>query len=298
MLAVSHLSKSFGSVQAVDDLSFTVKPGEIMGLIGQNGSGKTTTFRMILQLLVPDQGEVTWQGQQMSSQFFDQLGYLPEERGLYPKLTVEEQIVYFAQLRGMAKDEVLAVIDQWLADFQVKGQRQDKIQSLSKGNQQKVQLITTLIHQPKLIILDEPFSGLDPVNAGLLEAGVQRASQAGAAIIFSSHNMDNVGKLCDHLVMLQNGQTLLQGELQAIRQQFGQTRLFVETDWSDQDLLALPGVSAVHHENNGMQKLILSDPDQGPAIFNQLSQGHYIKTFSQQPPSLEEIFKMKAGEKS
>lgn len=295
MLEVRHISKNFGSLTAVSDLNFTVQSGQIMGLIGQNGSGKTTTFRMILGLLVPNAGEVYWKGQPITEKMFDDLGYLPEERGLYLKMTIEEQILYFSELRGKPRKEIRPKIDDWLEKFEVKGKKEDKIETLSKGNQQKVQLITTLIHEPDLIILDEPFSGLDPVNAELLEVGVFEARDRGAAIIFSSHNMNNVADLCDHLLMLKNGRTVLNGGVADIRQSYGRTRLFLESDWSLADLAQLPGVESVKLENNGLQKLILEDPAAGQLIFDQVSQGHYIPTFSQQPPSLEEIFKMKAG---
>lgn len=184
MLEVSNLRKSFGETVAVDGLSFTIEPGEIMGLIGQNGAGKTTTFRLILNLLVANAGQTLWNGESIGEGLLDNIGYLPEERGLDEKLTVEQQLLYLGQLNGMTKREVTESIDTWMERFQVKGDRKDKISSLSKGNQQKVQLIATLMHEPDLIILDEPFSGLDPVNAELLEDGIRHAAKRGASIIF------------------------------------------------------------------------------------------------------------------
>lgn len=192
MLEVKDLVKTFGTMTAVDHVSFTVKPGEIMGLIGQNGAGKTTTFRMILNFLTPDAGTISWNGQPLTAKDYDIIGYLPEERGLYPKMRVQDQIVYFARLRGMKTAEIKARIPEWLERFQVKGRATDKIKDLSKGNQQKVQVIATMIHMPKLVILDEPFSGLDPVNASLLMAGIEMLKDNGAAIIYSSHDMANV----------------------------------------------------------------------------------------------------------
>ena len=202
MLQVEHLEKSFGDYRAVADLSFEIQDGSIMGLIGQNGAGKTTTFRLILDFLKPDQGTVLWNGQPISAKEYNLIGYLPEERGLYPKVSIEEQLVFFAELRGKTRKEILPKIDEWMEKFQVKGKKTDKVKSLSKGNQQKVQLIATLIHEPKLVILDEPFSGLDPVNAELLKDGILQLKQQGSCVIFSSHNMDNVEKICDHLIML------------------------------------------------------------------------------------------------
>jgi len=186
MLQVEHLRKTFGRVVAVDDVSFEIQPGTILGIVGQNGSGKTTIFRMILNFLTPENGgQVNWDGQPLHmKKVYDTVGYLPEERGLYESMTIEKQIMYFARLRGMKKKEINAKIDDWLEKFNVKGDRKDKIKTLFKGNQQKVQLIATLIHEPKLVILDEPFSGLDPVNAGFLMEGILRLRDQGACIIF------------------------------------------------------------------------------------------------------------------
>lgn len=267
-----------------------------MGLIGQNGSGKTTTFRIILKLLTQDSGTVRWKGKPFSKQFFNHVGYLPEERGLNQKMTVEHQILYFAQLRGKKKAEIEPLIDDWLDEFKVIGARKDKIKSLSKGNQQKVQLICTLIHEPDLIILDEPFSGLDPVNAELLEAGIRRAKERGASIIFSSHNMNNVEELCDNIVMLKNGQQVLYGTIHDIRESFGRTRLFLESPLSKTELETIEDVKQIKAVNDATYYLELEDAEVGHQIFELATRDGYIPTFSQQPPTLEEIFKQIAGE--
>lgn len=297
MLEAKHLTKTFGQNVAVDDVSFQLKNGKILGMIGRNGSGKTTIFRMILDFLTPENGgSVTWNGQAMSTQIYNIIGYLPEERGLYEKMSIEEQIVYFAELRGMQRKDVLARIDEWMDRFQVKGKRQDKIKTLSKGNQQKVQLIATLIHEPEFVILDEPFSGLDPVNADLLKAGILYLRDQGSSIIFSSHNMDNVERLCDELIMIHDGKRVLYGPIHQVRESFGNTRLYLETDqWTTEQLAALEGVNKVEVDRPGVYQVELQDESYGPKIFDQVTQGHYIKTFSQQPPTLESIFKMKAG---
>ncbi len=296
MLEVSDLSKSFGTLKAVDDVNFAIEPGQIMGLIGQNGSGKTTTFRLILKLLTQDKGTVHWNGKTFSNKFYDKIGYLPEERGLNQKMSVEHQILYFAQLRGKKKADIDPLIDGWLKEFEVVGGRKDKIKSLSKGNQQKVQLITTLIHEPDLIVLDEPFSGLDPVNADLLEAGIMRAKDRGASIIFSSHNMNNVEELCDNMVMLKNGHQVLYGTIQEIRESFGRTRLYLESPLSKAEIAAVPGVLSLREENAGTYYIELENADIGRELFNLATREGYIPTFSQQPPTLEEIFKQIAGE--
>ncbi|WP_454927438.1 ABC transporter ATP-binding protein [Abiotrophia defectiva] len=295
MLEVKHLVKHFGDLCAVNDVSFAVQPGSIMGIIGQNGSGKTTIFRMILNFLNLEPGaSIEWQGQPMSNQVYDTVGYLPEERGLYDKMTIEDQIVFFAELRGMKKAQVLEKIDYWMEKFDVRGKRSDKIKSLSKGNQQKVQLIATLIHEPKLMILDEPFSGLDPVNADLLKQGILELKAKGSSIIFSSHNMNNVEEICDHLVMIHYGKQVLSGTVDEVKESFGRTRIFLESpDWNQAQLQALPGVEKVRHLSGHRYHLILSEESAGHAIFDAVTQGKYIAQFSQQPPTLDEIFKLK-----
>lgn len=296
MLEIKNLKKTFGELTAVDDVSFTIPDGQILGMIGQNGAGKTTTFRLILNFLTADSGEVLWNGRPLQKTDYDVIGYLPEERGLYPKVSIEDQIIYFAQLRGKSKKEIKPQIDKWMEKFQVKGKKTDKIKSLSKGNQQKVQLIATLIHQPKLVILDEPFSGLDPVNAELLEAGIKELKEQGACVIFSSHNMNNVEEICDNLIMLKNGKMVLDGTAREIREQYGRKKLFLETPVSIDELRMLPGVIKAETTKEGLKVLDLEHPEDGKAIFEKVTQNGYITTFSQQPPTIEEIFKMKAGE--
>jgi ABC-2 type transport system ATP-binding protein len=294
MLEVKQLNKRFGSMQAVRDESFTVNNGEIMGLIGQNGAGKTTTFRMILNFLKPDQGQVLLDGHALTAADYNSIGYLPEERGLYPKMKVEDQIVYFAQLHGMKARAALTQLDSWMKRFDVQGKRSDRVKDLSKGNQQKVQLIATLIHMPKLVILDEPFSGLDPVNASVLEDGIRMMRNEGAAIIYSSHDMGNVEALSDHLIMLRSGSVVLNGTVDEIRDSFGRTKVYLESPLSRSDLEAIAGVRQV--KDDGRRKIItLDDPATGQTIFAAATANGYIQEFSQQAPTLDEIFRIKAG---
>ncbi|MGY3723998.1 ABC-2 type transport system ATP-binding protein [Granulicatella balaenopterae] len=297
MLEVKNVHKSFGSLKAVNDLSFSIKENEILGMIGRNGSGKTTTFRLILDFLTPDKGEVLWNNHPLTSEDYDAIGYLPEERGLYPKVTIQEQILYFAKLRGKKAKDILPKIDYWMEKFQVKGKKTDKIKTLSKGNQQKVQLITTLIHEPKLVILDEPFSGLDPVNAALLKEAIMELKQKGACVIFSSHNMENVAEICDSLVMIHNGDQVLEGEVDDIRLSFGRTKLIVEADVTDEELLAIPGVISIESLPLNQKLLQLEHEEVGREVFKLVAKDGYVPVFNQQPPTLEEIFKMKAGGK-
>lgn len=281
MLEVKELVKTFGDYTAVDHVTFNVQPGSIMGLIGQNGAGKTTTFRLILKFLTPDSGTVTWDGHALSADDYNIIGYLPEERGLYPKVTIEEQLVYFARLRGKTRKEIAPKIDEWLERFQVKGKKTDKVKSLSKGNQQKVQLIATLIHEPKLIILDEPFSGLDPVNAELLKDGILALKKTGSCVIFSSHNMDNVEKICDHLVMLNNGKMVLNGKVHDIRESFGRTKLYLETPLPLATLQTMEGVKKAVVREDGVKELDLATPEDGHAIFDAVTADGYISMFNQ-----------------
>ncbi|OJG20610.1 ABC transporter ATP-binding protein [Enterococcus columbae DSM 7374 = ATCC 51263] len=298
VLTVRNLTKTFGNYKALDQLSFTIQPGSILGLIGQNGAGKTTTFRLILDFIQADMGTVLWNGQPIGEADYDRIGYLPEERGLYPKLTIEEQLLFFAELRGKSRKEIAPQIDAWLEKFQVKGKKTDKIQTLSKGNQQKVQLIATLIHQPQLVILDEPFSGLDPVNAQLMKDAIIELRKLNACVIFSSHNMDNVEQICDQLIMLKNGKTVLNGTVQSIRESFGKTRLYLQGESLDEEQLRLhSGVVALARREDQSLVLKLADAEVGKEIFSLVTQNGYLPMFNQQPPTLEEIFKMKAGEK-
>ncbi|MCD2255634.1 ABC transporter ATP-binding protein [Agrilactobacillus fermenti] len=294
MLEINNLTKTFGSLKAVTNESFHVEQGHILGLIGQNGAGKTTTFRMILNFLTPDTGTITWQGQPLTRKEADIIGYLPEERGLYPKMSIEDQILFFAELKGKKRKDIRPKIDAWMDRFQVKGKRTDKVKSLSKGNQQKVQLIATLIHEPDLIILDEPFSGLDPVNASLLEQGIKGMRDRGAAIIYSSHDMGNVSAISDDIVMLKQGQVVLNGAVDTIRESFGQTRVFLQSPLTEAEVQAIPGVQAVTRKGQRLT-ITLSDPEAGKTIFTAATKQGYIREFSQQPPTLDEIFRLKAG---
>ncbi|MDQ7120103.1 ABC transporter ATP-binding protein [Lactococcus petauri] len=296
MLEVKNLRKTFGELVAVDDLSFTIEDGEILGFIGQNGSGKTTTFRLILDFLMQDSGSVLWNGKPLSSDEYNIIGYLPEERGLYPKDSIETQLRFFGQLRGKTRKEIDEKIDYWMEKFEVKGKRTDKVKTLSKGNQQKVQLIATLIHEPKLVILDEPFSGLDPVNAELLKTAVAELREQKVCVVFSDHNMLNVEKMVDKMIMVKEGKKILDGTVDAVRQSFGRTKVFIEALVSQEELAQLEGVKEVQVERNGTYELTLENEEAGKAVFDYVTQSGYIQMFSQQPPSLEEIFKMKAGD--
>lgn len=296
MLEVKGLHKTFGTLVANNNVSFSVNEGEILGLIGQNGAGKSTIFRLMLDFITKDSGEVLWQGKPLGKEMYDYIGYLPEERGLNVKMTIEDQLLYFAQLKGKTKAEINPKIDEWLSLFQVKGKRKDKIKTLSKGNQQKVQVIATLIHEPKIVILDEPFSGLDPVNAELLKKGILNLKAKGSVVIFSSHNMENVSELCDTLLMIHHGNPVLYGTIQQVRESFGRTRVFVESDVTAEEISRLEGVVSVQPARHSGLNVVLQHENDGRLLYDVVTKNGYVYAFSQQPPTLEEIFKAKVGE--
>lgn len=296
MLEVRQLGKTFGEFKALEDMNFTLKEGCILGLIGKNGAGKSTTFRLILNFISATTGEVLWNGHPLTKDDYDVIGYLPEERGLSIKLSIEEQLYFFAGLKGKSKKEVLPLIDSWLEKFQVKGKRKDKIKTLSKGNQQKVQVISTLLHEPKLVIFDEPFSGLDPVNAGILKDSILELKKQGACVIFSSHNMENVSEICDELIMIQDGKVVLNGTVQEIREQFGRKRVFVESSHTPEELASIQGVVSVKPAKHSGLIVELENEEVGKTVFEYVTKNGYVQAFSQQPLTLEEIFKLKAGE--
>ena len=294
MLEIQHLEKSFGQKQVLFGVDFKAESGQILGLIGKNGAGKTTIFHSILRFLEYS-GNITFDKQPISQETYRKIGYLPEERSLMPKLTVYEQVRYLANLKGVPNAVVKEKLPQWMERLQVKGKVTDKIKSLSKGNQQKVQLIITLLHEPNLIILDEPFSGLDPVNTEILKQVIIEEKERGATIIFSDHVMTNVEELCDDVVMIRDGKVILDGSVQEVRNQYGKTRLFVSSTLSQTELEALPHVTKANLTNQGTWRLILDDEVAGKELFDLLTKGQYIETFDQQAPTIDEIFKLESG---
>ena len=294
MLEIRNLNKSCANKQVLFNINLIANNGRILGLLGKNGSGKTTLFHSILKF-VSYQGQILIDGKPFGAQDYNQVGYLPEERSLMPKETVLNQVQFLASLKGMQTSEIKKQLPEWMSRLGVRGYINDKIKSLSKGNQQKIQMIATLIHQPKLIILDEPFSGLDPVNVDLMKQVILEEKRQGATIIFSDHNMRNVEELCDDVVMINDGHIVLNGHVNEIRASWGLNRIYVRTDWSKDELLALDGVQSVELLNDGKYKLILEDAKYGHEIFDKLSNGQYLQTFDQEPPTLNEIFKLKAG---
>jgi len=295
LIEINDLTKQFGDKTAVSHLNMQIKPGEVMGLIGQNGAGKTTTFRMILNFISADQGKITWQDGPITQEIKQKIGFLPEERGLYQKMTVEDQILYFAELHGMKRADARIKLQDWMKRLEVVGKPTDKVQTLSKGNAQKIQFIATLIHEPEFLILDEPFTGLDPVNTELLRNEIKRSRDKGAAVIFSNHNMSDVELLSDHLLMLKGGQTILNGTVEAIRASYGRTRIYLESDLPNEELSVITGVESIEKRGSG-RSIKISEAEVGREIFQKVAKDGYVQAFVQSPPSLDEIFRMEAAE--
>lgn len=221
ILEVNHLKKYYATQKAVDDISFTLAPGSIFGLLGPNGAGKTTLIRMITGIFFPDEGEIIFDGRKFDpSNDVLKIGYMPEERGLYKKMKIGEQAVYLAQLKGLSKSDAVNKVKDWFIRFEMQTWWNKKVEDLSKGMSQKLQFVITVLHEPRLIILDEPFSGLDPINANLIKDEIYRLAQKGASIIFSTHRMEQVEEICDHIILVNKGTKILDGTVKGVKQQY------------------------------------------------------------------------------
>ena len=294
MLKVDKLSKSFGDLDALKRVDFEVKDGELFGVIGQNGAGKSTLFRCIMNFYTKYDGSITYNGKKFSKVPLEKIGFLPEERSLDPKRKVEDQIRYFAKLNKMKKisDQKLK---EWFDYFEIDGKLSSKIKELSKGNQQKVQLLCALIYKPEFVILDEPFSGLDPYNIRLLEKIIKDVNKEGTTIMFSSHNMENVESLCKKLIMLKKGNIVLNGSPQEIRNSYERNKLVVE---SSEDLFFLNDENIEMISQDGDKwTFILNDEDYAKVIFKKIVDNiGFVPYFDQSPPTLNEIFARKVEE--
>lgn len=226
-LALRHIVKKYGTYMASDDVSFEIPKGKIFGLLGPNGAGKTTLIRMVTRILYPDSGEILFNGQPLSDKHTERIGYMPEERGLYKKMKVGEHLVYLAQLKGLSYKRARVIVRQWLEKFQITDWEHKTIEELSKGMSQKVQFIGTILHEPELLILDEPFSGLDPINSKLIEDEIHELAKKGVTIIFSTHRMEQVEEICDDIVLVNKGRVILQGGIKELKQRFKENRFRV-----------------------------------------------------------------------
>lgn len=293
-LKIENVTKRFGDFTAVDNLSLTIGEGTMHGFLGANGAGKTTTFRMILGLLNANEGNITWNNQAISYATSPEIGYLPEERGLYPKMKVEEQLLFLGQLRGMKKADAKLAINHWLERMEITHYAPKKVEELSKGNQQKIQVIASLMHNPKLLILDEPFSGLDPVNVEMLKAAILDFRSNGATILFSSHRMDHVEELCEQLSIVHQGKQIVNGKLRDVKRSFGKqnVRIHSENDLSLLDHVV--GVESVHKFVEGAVYQVTSEETANVLLTEALKTGP-IRHFAIEEPSLQDIFIEKVG---
>lgn len=288
-LILQDVVKRFDHFTAVDGLSLEIPEKQMFGLLGANGAGKTTTFRMILDLLKPTSGSISWNGKPISYESSNSIGYLPEERGLYPKIKVSEQLVYLGKLRGMQKPDVLQEAQKWLERFDVPQYLDKKVEDLSKGNQQKIQFIASVIHRPKLLILDEPFSGLDPVNVEVLKQAVIDLKNSGVSILFSSHRMDHVEELCEKLCILHKGKPVTSGTLDSVKADYGKKNILVGGDFRLNDLKDFPGVLHYEEVRQGV-RLKVEKEDVAHNVFAAIKDRGLVRTFMIEEPSLTEIF--------
>jgi ABC-2 type transport system ATP-binding protein len=295
-LVLEHVTKRYGEFTAVNDLSLKVRPGRVFGLIGPNGAGKTTTIRMIVNIIIPDSGSIALFGQQMTSALQDRIGYLPEERGLYKKMKIGEQLRFFAELKGLRGKEADERIDNWLRKLQLSDWKEKRTKELSKGMQQKVQFITAVIHNPDLVILDEPFSGLDPVNVDLMKETILEQKAAGKTIILSTHQMEIAEKLCDDVCMINRAQKVLDGRLREIRRSFSRNAVALQFDGGD-GLLNDPALVANIRQNGDDFEILLVPGENPQTLLKRLvDAGVNVTKFELVEPSLHDIFIEKARE--
>ncbi len=294
MLKVENITKKYGDNVAVNNLSFTVDAGEIFGLLGENGAGKTTTFRIIMGLIDANEGKVTLDGKKIDYSETDNIGFVTEERSLLIKLTVQEQIEFYGTLKGLDKDTIDKRLDYWLEKFEITSYKNRKIKELSKGNQQKIQFISAIINEPKLLILDEPFTGLDPINVKLMKDAIYYLKEKGCSIIFSSHQMEYIEDFCEKLILLVKGNTILDGKLDDIKENYAKKNIMIKGE--DIDISAikkLKGVISVE-KTRGELEVKIANKEVAPKVFNIIKNSNITK-YDVVSPSLNEIFIASVG---
>jgi ABC-2 type transport system ATP-binding protein len=297
ILSVRNVEKTFGKVRAVDGVSFDVPRGRITGLLGRNGAGKTTTIRMITGIFYPDSGEIDWMGAEGGGSFQDRIGYLPEERGLYKQMKIIEHLLFLAEIKNRPPKQVRERAEQWLKRFELWDKKDAKVEELSKGNQQKVQFIGTILHDPELIILDEPMSGLDPVNVVLMRNMFRELRDEGKTILLSTHMMGEAEKLADQIVLIHDGKLVLSGSQSEVKRREGENHVHVEFDGDGRFLEELPGVARATVQASSAELLLHPDAD-SQTVLSGAMQRLTIRKFQLAAPSLEEIFISKVGSES
>jgi len=289
-LEVKHLKKYYASQKAVDDISFTLAPSSIFGLLGPNGAGKTTLLRMITGILFPDEGEIIFNGQPFNpDKDVAYIGYMPEEKGLYKKMKIGDQAMYLARLKGLSKATAMERVKHWFVKFEMESWWNRKVEDLSKGMQQKLQFVTTVLNDPKLIILDEPFSGLDPVNSNLIKDEIYKLAQNGSSIIFSTHRMEQVEEICDHIILVNKGQKILDGSVTGVKQQFKENIYAIGLEQNPEHINS-PVFEVLHNNPHKLMLKINEGYKPNDVLLYFLQQQAAIQSFHEILPSLSEIF--------
>jgi ABC-2 type transport system ATP-binding protein len=290
VLEVKNLKKYFATQKAVDDISFSLQKGSIFGLLGPNGAGKTTLIRMITGIFYPDEGQIFFEGKPFdASNDAMKIGYMPEERGLYKKMKIGEQAVFLSRLKGLSKEEAIARVKEWFIKFEMQSWWNKKIEDLSKGMGQKLQFVITVLHQPKLIILDEPFSGLDPVNANLIKDEIYNLAQQGASIIFSTHRMEQVEEICDHIILVNKGQKIVDGSVSGVKQQFKENLFQIGFDKVPANYNS-PGFDVIGKKESSLIVKIREGYSSNDVLQFFIQHGAGITLFTELLPSLNDIF--------
>lgn len=295
-VTLKDVTKSFGEFRAVSSLSLTARAGRIYGLLGPNGAGKTTTIRMIVNITSPDSGRIELFGQQMNSVLQDHIGYLPEERGLYKKMKIGAQLRFFGELKNMRRSDLNEAIDRWLEKLKLTDWKNKKAEELSKGMQQKIQFIIAVLHEPDLLVLDEPFSGLDPINVELLKDTVLELKAAGKTIIFSTHLMEQAEKLCDDICLMNRSQKVLEGSLREIKQGFGRNAVALRLEGGDGVLNDRSLVSKIERHSDGIEVLLAEGASAQELLKRLIAAGSSIGKFEMIEPSLHDIFIARVSE--
>lgn len=291
ILEAKNVTKQYASHRALDDVSISIPRGSIYGLLGPNGAGKTTLIRIINQITGPDSGKLIFDGRKMSASDVSRIGYLPEERGLYKKMKVGEQALYLSRLKGLSKDDAYASLKKWFRRFEIQGWWDKKVEELSKGMAQKIQFIVTVIHDPELLIFDEPFSGFDPINVDLLKNEILERSRAGATIIFSTHNMASVEEICQYITLINKSKNILSGRVDDIRHAHGDNTFSIAFKGSASDLTAaVERFGSVNLVNDSSINITLKDHIEQRELIQVVNERVTIENFARKIPSMNEIF--------
>lgn len=289
ILKVNNVIKRYGDYTAVNGINLELKRGKIFGLLGPNGAGKTSLIRMMTTITAIDEGQILFNGKDLNADSPQYIGYMPEERGLYKKMKVGEQLLYLAQLKGLSKNQAKEKIGYWLEKFEINDWWNKEISELSKGMQQKIQFISTVVHEPELLILDEPFSGLDPINTNLIKSEIFNLRDKGTSIIFSTHRMEQVEEICEEILLVNKGNGILSGEINEVRNKYKKNLFEIESDTKFDDLDRVPG--KIMEKEDKKLVIYLEDDGQSNALLNYfLSRGQRITSFREILPSLNEIF--------